>query len=253
VIADRLVELVARCRPGKSAVLGHSTTVGLPEGRALAGPQSTPEKQAFAAEVCYPRLAQPVPLLLAVLILSVTCLWAEDTAVPMTPVTKDEVWQAVVTELGQRGLSEDQLPRPEDIELPAAVPAAVGRALRVSTVCWDQDLGRAQVRLECREAGQCLPFLAYIRAARPELRGVASTSCQAGSRSRPAHAVSHKAVVRAGDRATVVFRGSRLRLTAAVICLERGAEGDIIRVRNQDGAIFRARVSAPALLEALSQ
>ena len=49
----------------------------------------------------------------------------------------------------------------------------------------------------------------------------------------------------------VVFSGSRIRLTASVTCLARGAEGDVIRVRNQDGNIFRARVSAPNLLEAL--
>jgi flagella basal body P-ring formation protein FlgA len=60
-------------------------------------------------------------------------------------------------------------------------------------------------------------------------------------------------MIRAGDRATVVFRGDQLNLITPVTCLERGAEGSIIRVRNQDGKIFRARVSAPARLEALSQ
>jgi flagella basal body P-ring formation protein FlgA len=70
-------------------------------------------------------------------------------------------------------------------------------------------------------------------------------------RSGPCH--PRKAIVRSGDRATVVFRGSQLNLTALVTCLERGAAGDVIRVRNQDGQIFRARVSAPARLEALSQ
>jgi flagella basal body P-ring formation protein FlgA len=48
-----------------------------------------------------------------------------------------------------------------------------------------------------------------------------------------------------------VFVSSRLRLTASVTCLERGREGEIIRVRSQDGRVFRARISGPARLEAL--
>jgi Chaperone for flagella basal body P-ring formation len=180
-------------------------------------------------------------------ILSGALVFAEEARAPFTPVTRDEVWQTIAGELRARGIPGDQLPRAEDIELPAAVPAAPGRALRVTMVCWDAALERTQFRLECREAGQCVPFLAYTRAGR------FGNSCQAGPWSRPVQAASHKAVVRAGDRATVVFRGNRLRLSAQVTCLERGAEGEIIRVRNQDGRIFRARVSAPALLEASSQ
>jgi flagella basal body P-ring formation protein FlgA len=65
--------------------------------------------------------------------------------------------------------------------------------------------------------------------------------------------VPHKDIVHVGDRATVVFLGSRLHLTTLVTCLERGVEGAIVRVRNEDGQIFRARVSAPARLEALTQ
>jgi hypothetical protein len=163
------------------------------------------------------------------------------------------VWQTVAGELRARGVPEDQLPRAEDLELPAAVPAAAGHALRVSMVCWNAPLGRAQFQLECREPGQCLPFLAYAQLGQSTAMGsgnIAGSSCRSVARSRP---TPHKAIVHAGDRATVAFRGNRLRLTAVVICLERGAEGDVIRVRNQDGQIFRARVSAPASLEALPQ
>jgi flagella basal body P-ring formation protein FlgA len=59
--------------------------------------------------------------------------------------------------------------------------------------------------------------------------------------------------VRAGERATAVFLSSRLRMTASVTCLEHGREGEIIRVRGLDGHVFRARISGPALLEALPQ
>jgi len=59
--------------------------------------------------------------------------------------------------------------------------------------------------------------------------------------------------VRAGDRATAVFLSARLRISASVTCLERGREGEVIRVRNEDGQVFRARISGPALLEAVPQ
>jgi flagella basal body P-ring formation protein FlgA len=59
--------------------------------------------------------------------------------------------------------------------------------------------------------------------------------------------------VRAGDRAVAVFLTNRLRMTASVTCLEHGREGEVIRVRSQDGHIFRARISGPALLEVLPQ
>lgn len=180
-----------------------------------------------------------------VLALVAPALLAQEAGLPFPPVTREEVWQAVAGELRARGLREEQLPRAEDLDLPVSVPAAEGRTLRVAAVCWDAGLGRVQFRLECREPGQCIPFLAYARTAERMNAG----SC----RSRSASAQPRKVAVRAGDRAMVVFVANRLRLTTSVICLERGAEGEIIRVKNQDGHIFRARVAAPALLEAWSQ
>ncbi len=50
-----------------------------------------------------------------------------------------------------------------------------------------------------------------------------------------------------------VFLSNRLRMTASVTCLERGREGEVIRVRSQDGRVFRARISGPARLEVLLQ
>ena len=180
-----------------------------------------------------------------VLALVAPALHAQKTHASFPPVTWQEVWQTVAEELRDRGLHEAQLPHAEDLELPVAVPAPAKRTLRVAAVCWDAALGGLQFRLECREPGQCIPFLARVRTAQSTIAG----SCPSGARSvsvRP-----RKAAVRAGERAMVVFVANRLHLTTSVICLERGAEGDIIRVKNQEGRIFRARVAAPAVLEAL--
>ena len=182
-----------------------------------------------------------------VLALVAPALLAQETRVPFPPVTRQEVWQVVAGELRERGLREERLPRAEDLDLPLAVPAAEGRTLRVASVCWDAGLGRAEFRLECREPGKCIPFLASVRTTERTMTG----SCRSGFRS--ASAQPKKVAVRAGERAKVVFIANRLRLTTSVICLERGTEGEIIRVKNQDGHIFRARVVAPAVLEALPQ
>ena len=194
-----------------------------------------------------------------VLTLGVSTFLRAQTARPqLTPVTREEVWQAVSGELRQRGVRDEQLLTLDEIELPAAVPAAASRTLRVSMVCWDADLERAQFQLECRQPGECVPFLAYADAGRSTAMGsarISGSACRAASRSRSrtAGAAPHKTLIRVGDQATVVFRGSQLNLTALVTCLERGGEGAIVRVRSQDGQIFRARVAAPARLEALSQ
>ncbi len=192
-------------------------------------------------------------------------LAAEDSSASpgdrLTPVTRQEVWQAVVAELHEAGLSGLQLPRIEDLDLPVAVPAVAARKLRVSSGCWDNGSERVQFRLECGETGQCLPFLAYVQVHRHDGGGADERTfgrlCRLASVSRPAREAPPtplaKPTVRPGDQATAVFLSARLRITARVTCLDRGREGESIRVRNQDGEVFRARVSGPALLEALPQ
>jgi hypothetical protein len=191
---------------------------------------------------------------------------------PPTAATRLEVWQAVAAELQREGLSERRLLRIEDLELPAALPALAGRRLRVSSACWDEAPRRTQFRLECGEPGQCLPFLVYLHNAylhdaypydylhdhlHDYVRDDQNASARAGS-CRPASEplrvpeASPKPVLRAGDRATAVFLSNRLRMTASVTCLERGRAGEVIRVRSQDGRVFRARISGPGRLEVLT-
>jgi Chaperone for flagella basal body P-ring formation len=198
--------------------------------------------------------------------------WAEEsTASPDTaaPVTRQEVWQAVEAELRIRGLSGRQLPRVEDLDLPADLPALDGRSLRVTSACWDEGPRRTQFRLECGEPGECLPFLAYVhdrRDDRGDGHGDDGGNADSGARAVPCRMASgrhaaqgvppkplRKPTVRAGDRATAVFVSDRLRMTASVTCLERGREGEVIRVRGEEGNIFRARISGPARLEVMPQ
>jgi hypothetical protein len=174
---------------------------------------------------------------------------AQELGPPNPPVTVREVWQAVASELRSRGFREEQLPRVEDLELPVAVPARASRSLRVSSVCWDADAGRARFRIRCAEAGACLPFLAYLRGAG---RGEAP-ACRLEYRGRAVAAPTAELAVHAGERATAVWVTPSLRMRAAVICLERGARGEIVRVRGEEGRIFRARVTGAALVEPLPE
>jgi len=190
-------------------------------------------------------------------------LLAEDPATPPvtrpSPLTRQEVWRAVVAELHQRGLSELELPQIEDLDLPAALPAAPGRKLRVLSACSDPVSQRTQFRLECGEPGQCLPFLAYVHFhdGREADSSARAGACRPASEPRLAPEAPSKLLgqtaVRAGDRATAVFLTGRLRIAASVTCLERGRQGEVIRVRSQNGEVFRARISGPDLLEALPQ
>jgi hypothetical protein len=174
-------------------------------------------------------------------------------------LTRQEVWSAVAAALRERGISEQSLLRIEELDLPGGLSALAGTGLRVTSACWDAATQRTQFRLECAEATQCLPFLAYVREVRNDIRDSGNLeearfgSCRLGSRTRPVLTPFLKPAIRAGDRATAVFISDRLRMAASVTCLERGREGEVIRVRGLDGHIFRARISGPALLEVLPQ
>ena len=183
-----------------------------------------------------------------------------------TPVTRQEIWRVVATALRERGLEEQRLPRMEDLDMPAAPPALAGRTLRVASACWDPSRHHAQFRLECGVPGQCLPFLVYLPnylretvAVDVSAHAVSCRAVQFGQEGFARAKLERRAeepsalAVHSGDRATAVFLADRLRMTASVTCLERGHEGDVIRVRAPDGHIFRARVSGPAMLEALPQ
>ncbi|MGA9354640.1 MAG: flagella basal body P-ring formation protein FlgA [Terriglobales bacterium] len=193
------------------------------------------------------------------MVIAGSCVAAADSASSYSPVSVAEVWQAIAGELRSRGLADEQLPPPADVELPAAVPARAGRSLSVSSVCWDGEAHSVRFRLVCREAGACLPFLVYLRQNLSETfyrsSHAEAPACRAQSsrRTSSSSAPSREMSVRAGERATVVLSASGLRMTASVTCLERGSRGEIIRVRGVEGRIFRARVAGQALVEALPE
>jgi hypothetical protein len=193
---------------------------------------------------------------------------------PSAVATRQEVWQAVLAELRSRGFLPEQLPGIEEVDLPGGLPDVAGRKLRVSSACWEQISQRTQFRLACGSPGQCLPFFVYVhdlnrkdvqgqdvhgqdRERSPTDPGARFGSCRQKTETPAAAEAPLKpllnSTVKAGDRATAVFVSASLRITASVTCLDRGRQGEVIRVRNQDGEVFRARISSPGLLEVLPQ
>jgi len=194
--------------------------------------------------------------LFALALVSGTLLWSQEARRAQSPISRHELCQAIAAELRQTGISEDRLPQPADIEMSVETTAAPVRSFRVAGACWDPVREMAQFRIECAQPGQCIPFLVHARIDRAQFdlfaanRGGLDASCRSTPPSAERH--SNRPVVRPGDRAQVLFIGTHMRLSSAVTCLERGSEGDIIRVRNEDGHIFRARVSGPGLLEVVT-
>ena len=189
---------------------------------------------------------------LCVLLLAGQIVRGQESPGPaLSPLTARETWQAVAQELRSRGMREEELPQVADLGLPAALPAREKRTLWVSAVCRDEDAGSVRFRVECREGGACLPFLTDWRGGGER---VAAPSCRLKGASRRAAARPRAAPsVVAGERATAVMTAAGLRMTAEVICLDRGASGEIVRVRAKEGRIFRARVSGPGFVEALAE
>jgi hypothetical protein len=180
-----------------------------------------------------------------------------------SPITRAEAGRAIAAEFRHRGLREAAAPAADDLELPGTLRAPLDRTLRVSSICWDEVSQRFQFRVECDASGPCLPFLVLVKrsAAGSGAAGdAADPSCQLASLPAAGRAAApgsrQKALpfaLRAGDPATAVFLAGRLRMTAGVICLTPGRDGEVIRVRTADGHILRGRIAGPALVEALPQ
>lgn len=168
---------------------------------------------------------------------------AQDRGPRRTPVTSEEVGQAIAKSL--RGVLPREPSSPAwGFEIPLAVPAANPHALQVVSMCRDADPELLRVRLACDKPGACLPFLAYVKADKPvPVHSCGPQEAREPRSPRPAR------IVHAGDRATAVMVTAGFRMSAAVRCLDGGGIGETIRVRAQEGRIFRARISGPAQVE----
>ena len=156
--------------------------------------------------------------------------------------------------------SEITLPALEEVTCSGFIPRQ--EALEVGKVRWDAVLRSFEVRLRCKTAGACLPFLAHVRP-RPDeqARGSAARSAapdwaNVTHRLQPERRTSGPAtmhpIVRPGQAVTLFWEGGGMRITRTVICLDSGSLGQEVRTRGKDGGrLVRAQVVAVGLVKAM--
>lgn len=134
---------------------------------------------------------------------------------------------------------------------PLLVQVSGHRPVRVTTrrVERGETLDAANTRVEIREV------TAYHRQGLPPVDAVlgmrAVAPLQAG-RVVTARRVEAQPLVRKGETASLVWSQGSVRVTAAAVCRESGAEGDVISVRNLvNSRMGRARVLSDGTLEPL--
>jgi len=140
---------------------------------------------------------------------------------------------------------------------PATVPRGT-TSFRVISDQWDTGAGAAQLRVACSPSKDCLPFYVMVKfeVSAAERKEIASRMARPIARAetfptpvkKPERARAHKkpALTQAGGWASMTVEGGGIHIFTQVICLERGVEGQIIRVRNPESKrVLRAQVVGP--------
>jgi len=173
-------------------------------------------------------------------------------------IQRDRIYEALISGLAGNSQSVRGVLLPQDLDLSAAVPLRDDVTLDLAAVTWNALLGRWEFRLRCRVANECVPFLVTSRMSKSaalKLRGTTEISREARWPSEDVAAGLSKSenkipVIEAGQNAKVVLERPALQITLQVVCLERGAPGQWIRVRMREGRarVFRAQVVSAGLL-----
>lgn len=133
----------------------------------------------------------------------------------------------IAAAIGDTGLkvSAEQVTLLSDVVAKTNAPA-----LRVASVGpWQAD--RAQVRLDCVVSDECLPFVVTVRRSQgnPSEGAFVASGLQA-SRRPPVETAKSKTLVHIGSPAVLLLDGGHVHIQLAVICLESGSAGQVIRV-----------------------
>lgn len=121
------------------------------------------------------------------------------------------------------------------LQVLTALPALTSDAgLHVVTVKREFAANTWLIRLGCTSARQCLPFDALLRAPKLSLTGppIALGARQGEIRLVNKRTANASALAHSGEQVELVEELSGMRLRARAVCLQSGAMGDRIRVRN---------------------
>ncbi len=139
------------------------------------------------------------------------------------------VAEAVVRDLhfdGEDPASQLQILAPPTMSLPAQVKLhVVSVRPGFSPESW-------LVRIGCAARRDCMPFHVLLRRNPLDEDRVSATVERSGQKSATRPTQVSPPLARSGDRMLLVEERPGMRLQARVVCLESGALGDAIRVRN---------------------
>jgi hypothetical protein len=163
--------------------------------------------------------------------------------------------------LAARGISEhDVLPYDEEL-CSRAAQVREGEPIELLKVFWDEVLRSLEVRLRCKSAAGCLPFLLRVRMRAghryPTLSKDKSANAPAstpdGQTDRgEARALHVPKLVRPGQMVTLIWEQGDMHIARRVICLDPGGKDQEVRTRSKEGGrVMRARVMAAGVVKAI--
>jgi hypothetical protein len=146
------------------------------------------------------------------------------------------------------------IPEVEELNCPLVLTGA--ESLVLASVRPDPLLHSLEARFKCASAG-CLPFVVRINIAEGAQGALAGKKVT--RRSKPLlaamanqHSISAvQSLVRPGETVTLLWEDGRMRITRAMVCLDRGEKDQRVRTRAREGGrIVRARVLSAGMVKA---
>jgi hypothetical protein len=176
------------------------------------------------------------------------------------PIPPQAVQNAISDFLRARGVNPAQF-HASPLAAGATQIRTLGRnpAIEVTGSRWDPRQQSLEFRLRCHARSGCGSFLVKMRMPeRPSgalLRRLSSLGAAASSALPPAVAAHvaepQPSLEQAGDAAILVVASGGIRISLPVICLQRGALRETIRVRAANGhRVFHAEIMGSGLLRA---
>ena|ERR1017187_2111500 len=157
--------------------------------------------------------------------------------------SRQEIFQAIQTELDRRGISKQGELRPDDLNIQSTVPALLGdKGLQIKNIRFDPFRREIVFEIQASQASRSLPFEVTLRDKADLISKLAegladagasiqTESSTAGKRANAAQS-NPRILAKPGTPATVVMLGQNVRITITVAPLQPGVKGQAILVRD---------------------
>lgn len=179
------------------------------------------------------------------------------------PVSRNEIFRAIQSDLTRRGFSGERALRPEDLRIQSSVPSMEeDMGLAVKSIGYDPLRRETVFEMWASHAPNYLPFKVTARID-PQSLGLASVAAgkpgespekprAAGGKDTTAPAPRPPVLARPGTPATLVLLGQNIHITTSVEPLQSGIKGQRILVRDLTTArVMSAEVVGDGLLQAI--